>query len=83
MFKAIISILCLTALSGCALFSPQIDKAAKAAGKLVTFYCDNVPDDSVREQFRTKVNAVAAPNKVVVMCINGKEPLVTDTGLEQ
>ena len=46
----------LTSLSGCALFGSELDKAAEGAGKLVTFYCDNIPNEAVREQFRAAVN---------------------------
>ncbi len=58
--------------TGCEVLSPQIDKAAKGAGKLVTFYCDNVTSTEIREEFRAKVNAAAAPNSVAVTCVNGK-----------
>lgn len=69
-----VGILCAT-VSGCALFGSELDKAAEAAGKLVTFYCDNIPNDAVREQFRTTVNVHAAPNAVNVTCANGSVPL--------
>jgi hypothetical protein len=52
--------------------APQIDKAAEGAGKLVTFYCDNVTSQEIREEFRDKVNEKAAPNSVAITCANGK-----------
>lgn len=64
-----VSVICL--LSGCSILSPQIDKAAKGAGKLVTFYCDNVTIPEIRAELRDKVNAAAAPNSVEVKCANG------------
>ncbi len=63
--------------SGCTLLSPQLDKAAEGAGKLVTFYCQNITDSALREQFRAAVNAKAAPHSVAVTCANGGPPLVT------
>lgn len=68
----------LVLLSGCALLHSEIDKVANTAGDLVKYYCENIPDESVRAQFREKVNAAAAPNSVTVACNNGKPPLFTD-----
>lgn len=65
-------------LNGCSLFGGQLDKAAEGAGKLVTFYCENVTDDTTREEFRTAVNAKASPHSVTVMCVNGVAPLISD-----
>ena len=65
--------------AGCSLLSPQIDKAAKAAGKMVTFYCGNVTVPQIREEFRAKVNAEAAPNSVQVECAGGG-PMLKTTG---
>lgn len=62
------------ALSGCALFGSELNKAAEGAGKLVTFYCDNVSSADVREQFRVAVNEHAAPNSVIVTCANSAAP---------
>jgi hypothetical protein len=64
-------------LSGCSLLAPQLDKSAKAAGKAVTFYCQNVPDQAAREAFRAQVNQYAAPNSVAVTCANGTPALST------
>lgn len=63
-------------LSGCAFFSKELDKAAEGAGKLVTFYCENVTDDAARTQFRDAVNAKAAPHSVSVACVDGRPPLL-------
>lgn len=65
----------LLATEGCSLLAPQLDKAAEGAGKLVTFYCTNITDASIREQFRAAVNARAAPNSVAVTCAQGGPPL--------
>lgn len=64
-------------LPACSLLAPQIDKAAKAAGKAVTFYCENVTVPEIREEFRAKVNEYAAPNSVQVDCANGGPALKT------
>jgi hypothetical protein len=64
-------------MTGCQILSPQIDKAAKAAGKMVTFYCDNVTVPEIREEFRAKVNAAASPNSVQVQCASGGPVLKT------
>lgn len=71
----LVPVLCLT---GCSLLSPQIDKAAKGAGKLVTFYCENVTLPEVREELRAKVNAAAAPNSVEVKCASGGPTLKSE-----
>lgn len=65
--KAILVSVLMT-LTGCSLLAPQIDKSAKAAGKAVKFYCDNIPSEEIRADFRAKVNAVAAPDSIVVTC---------------
>jgi hypothetical protein len=57
--------------TGCGVLAPQIDKAAKGAGKLVTFYCDNVTLPEVRDELRAKVNEYAAPNSIAVTCASG------------
>jgi hypothetical protein len=61
----------LASLTGCQVLAPQIDKAAKAAGKAVTFYCENVTVPEIRAEFRAKVNAAAAPNAIEVTCASG------------
>ena len=63
--------LALALLNGCALFGSELDEAAKGAGKLVTFYCKNVTDDTLREEFRATVNRHAAPHSVAVTCASG------------
>lgn len=63
--------------TGCSILSPQLDKAAKAAGKAVTFYCENVTVPEIREEFRDKVNLHAAPNSIVVNCASGGPALRT------
>lgn len=72
--------LCLTlailTCSGCTLFSKDLDKAAKGAGQLVTFYCNNVTEPTIREQFRVAVNEHARPHSVSVACVYGGEPLI-------
>lgn len=73
----------LLATSGCALFSDELDRAAEGAGKLVTFYCENVKDDSIREQFRTAVNAHAAPHSVTVECAQGGPRLIVSPESER
>lgn len=70
--------LALAWLSGCALLGGELDKAANGAGKLVTFYCENVTDPTVREEFRAAVNAKASPHSVSVTCANGGPPLVSN-----
>lgn len=67
------SVLLLT--SGCALLGNEMNQAAKGAGKLVTYYCENVTDPTLREQFRAAVNQHAAPHSVRVSCVQGGEPL--------
>lgn len=69
--KKLLIVCMILSLSGCAVFSKQIDQAAKAAGKAVTFYCENVTSQEIRESFRAKVNAVATPNSVTVTCASG------------
>ena len=69
--KKLLVLVPILALSGCSLLAPQIDKAAAGAGKLVTFYCQNVTLPQVREELRAKVNAAAAPNSVAVTCASG------------
>lgn len=54
--------------SGCALLSDSLEKAAKAGGKVVKEYCENVTLPEVRDQIRDAVNAKAAPHKVEVTC---------------
>lgn len=71
---ATLAILCL-ATEGCALFSRELDQAAAGAGRLVTFYCQNITDPSIREQLRAAVNAKAAPHSVSVTCAQGGDPL--------
>lgn len=66
--KAILSLVLVLSLTGCQILAPQIDKSAKAAGKAVKFYCDNVTSDEIRAEFRAKVNAEAAPDKIEVTC---------------
>lgn len=63
--------------SGCSIFSENADKVAKAGGRLVTFYCDNITVPEIREEIRAKVNAYAAPNAVAVTCANGGPALNT------
>lgn len=57
--------------TGCSILGDQLDKAAKGAGKLVSFYCENVTIPEVRDELRAAVNAHAAPNSVQVTCANG------------
>lgn len=64
-------------LQACSVFAPQADKLAQAGGKLVTFYCNNVSDSSIRQQIRDAVNKYASPNSIRVDCANGGAPLVT------
>jgi len=71
--KRLILVIPLVILGGCQVFSKQIDKAAEGAGKAVTFYCDNVTSQELREEFRAKVNEAASPNSIVVTCANGKQ----------
>lgn len=62
--------------SGCSILGDATDKAAKAAGKLVSGYCENVTIPEIREEIRAKVNAHAAPHAVMVQCANGGPALV-------
>lgn len=53
--------------SGCTLLGEVSEKAAQRIGKGVQVYCEEtIPD--VRETFRAKVNAHAAPHSVTVTC---------------
>lgn len=53
--------------SGCTLLGEVSEKAAQRIGKGVQVYCEEtIPD--VRETFREKVNAHAAPHSVQVTC---------------
>lgn len=73
-----LAVLCVgVVLQGCALLGGPADKAAKAAGKLVTEYCDNVTIPEIRDQIRAKVNEYAAPNSVAVNCAKGGPALQT------
>jgi hypothetical protein len=69
--KMLLPLLVLLPLTGCQVLAPQIDKAAKAAGKAVTFYCENVTIPEIRAEFREKVNAAASPNSIEVTCASG------------
>jgi hypothetical protein len=60
-------IVCIGAVSGCALFPKESEQAAKAAAKLVTSYCENTTPD-IRASMRDAVNAKAAPHGIVVHC---------------
>lgn len=62
--------------TGCTLFGSQLDKAAEGAGKLVTFYCENVTVPEIRDEFRAAVNQHSAPHAVSVQCAQGGAPLV-------
>jgi len=75
--KALLVLPLLLLATGCQVLAPQIDKAAAGAGKLVTFYCDNITVPEIRDEFRAKVNAAAAPNSVQVTCANGGPVLKT------
>ena len=67
--------------TGCALLQPELEKAAKGAGQIVNFYCDNIADESIRERLRTAVNTYAAPNSIMVSCANSNGPnLVVSPG---
>lgn len=66
--KSIVICTAFAFLSGCSVLAPQIDKSTRAAGKAVTFYCDNITSPDVRAEFRSKVNAAAKPNKIEVTC---------------
>lgn len=58
----------MTFASGCALLSDNLERAAKAAGKIVVSYCENVTVQEVREEIAAAVNAKAAPHKVEITC---------------
>lgn len=72
--------LALASVSGCALFSDQLDRAAKGAGKVVKQYCENVTIPEVREEIRAAVNKHAAPHSVAVECVDGGPILKTGEG---
>ena len=72
-----LGVLCF-ATSGCALFGAELDKAAEGAGKLVTFYCENITSEEIRTQFRAAVNQHAAPHSVSVACAQGGTPLIVN-----
>lgn len=61
----------LSSVSGCALLSDQLDTAAKGAGKLVTYYCENVTLPEAREEIRAAVNTHAQPHSIAVECAEG------------
>lgn len=69
--KKLLWAILLLPLSGCSLLANDVEKVAKAGGKLVNFYCANVSDESIRLQIREKVNSYASPNTVVVTCAGG------------
>lgn len=71
------AVLLLATSSGCSLLTNQLDDAAKGAGKLVTFYCENVTVPEIREEFRAAVNSHAAPHSVSVACAQGGPVLRT------
>ena len=54
--------------SGCSLLSENLDKAAKSAGKVVTYYCENITIPEIREEVRAAVNKHAAPHAVAIKC---------------
>lgn len=56
--------------SGCALLSDNLDKAAKGAGKVVTYYCENITIPEIREEVRAAVNEHAAPHSVAIECVD-------------
>lgn len=62
---------------GCSLLSDQVERAAKGAGKVVTYYCENVTVPEIREEVRAKVNKHAAPHSVAVTCADGGPTLDT------
>lgn len=67
----------LVSLSGCTLFGENVEDVGKAAGEVVTFYCENVNIPEVREQIRATVNKYAAPNSVAVTCVNAAPAVTT------
>lgn len=76
-FCAVITIGVLLCATGCGLLGgKELDRAAEGAGKLVTFYCENVTIPEIREQFRAAVNQHAAPHSVSVQCVQGGQPLI-------
>ncbi len=60
-------ILCGIALSGCALFSEEITKAAGKVQDGVDRYCMEV-DEGNRAEFREKVNPTPDGNSIEVTC---------------
>lgn len=66
--------------SGCGLLSSSLERAAKGAGKVVTYYCENVTIPEIREQVRAAVNQHAAPHSVAVECADGGEVLRSGEG---
>lgn len=70
--------LALTFAAGCSLLSENLDKAAKGAGKVVTYYCENITIPEIREEVRAAVNKHAAPHAVAIECSEGGPVLRTD-----
>lgn len=66
--RALVVVSVAASLNGCALFSDQLETAAKGGAKLINFYCDNVSLPEVRQEIRERVNHYAAPNSIVVTC---------------
>lgn len=58
-------------LDGCALLGDPLEKAAKAGGKTVKYYCANVTIPEIREKIRERVNHYAAPDSIAVTCASG------------
>lgn len=56
-----------SALSGCALLSGPIDRAAERTAAAVNLYCDNFTADQ-RVQFGDRVRQLAAPDSITVDC---------------
>lgn len=61
----------LTSLNGCALLSGNLERAAKGAGKVVTYYCENITVPEIRDEVRAAVNKYAAPHSVAITCVDG------------
>ena len=69
-------VIALASVSGCAILSGELDRAAKGAGKVVKQYCENVTVPEVREQVRAAVNKYAAPHSVAIECVDKSAPVL-------
>lgn len=54
-------------MTGCAIFDSYQTKGAEQIAAGIAHYCDDTTED-IREGLRAEVNALAAPNTIVITC---------------